>query len=151
MKRVWLSFAVLLAFFAASPASAKDEVHITADHFVVEEDSNLATFTGNVVAVQSTTTINADKIEVTYGAGGASDIKDLSASGHLVITMPTHKITGLNGRYDPSSRVMRVTGNVVAESASGRVTGTELTINFATNTSEFETKQGERVEATFNP
>jgi lipopolysaccharide export system protein LptA len=139
-----------LALSALAPV-AQEKVEITADRFVVEEGANLATFTGNVVVVQGTTTVNADKVEVRYGAGGASDIETLLAEGNLVIVTPTQHVTGQRGIYDPKTRVMVVSGDVVAESPTGRVTGSELRVDFEANTTEFATQDGGRVTGVFNP
>ena len=146
-----VALTVLMATAAPALAQTQEKVQVTADRFVVAEDSNLATFSGNVVVVQGTTTINADTVEVHYGAGGASDIDSMTAEGHLVIVTPTHRVTGQRGVYDPETRIMRVFGNVVAESASGRVTGAELTVNFRTNVTEFDNAGGGRVTGVFNP
>ncbi len=135
----------------ALPAQAAEKVHVTADRFVVEEGASLATFSGNVVVVQGTTTIDADRVEVHYGAGGASDIESLVAAGNLVIVTPDQHVTGERGVYDPKARVMLVTGNVVATSASGRVTGDQLRVDFNANTTEFVQQQGGRVTGVFNP
>lgn len=152
MRPFWLLVIVMLALaFAGAPSAAQEKVKITADRFVVEEGANLATFTGNVVVVQGTTTVNADRVEVHYGAGGASDIETLAASGHLVIVTPSQHVTGQRGIYDPNTRVMVVTGDVVAESATGRVTGSELRVDFKANTTEFTTETGGRVTGVFNP
>ncbi len=136
---------------AALPALAEDKVRVTADRFVVEEGASLATFSGNVVVVQGTTTIDANTVEVHYGAGGASDIESLIAAGNLVIVTPEQRVTGRRGVYDPKKKVMLVTGDVVATSASGRVTGEQLRVDFNANTTEFVQKDGGRVTGVFNP
>ncbi len=150
MKPAILLFVFAMLVGIALPALAADQVHITADRFVIEEGANLATFSGKVVVVQGTVTIKADTVEVHYGDGGAADIKSLVASGHLVITTPSQHVTGQRGTYDPASRVMLVTGNVVAETAAGRVTGSELRVDFKSNTTEFATENGGRVTGVFN-
>ena len=151
MKPVLGLVIALGLMLAALPALAAEKVHVTADRFVVEEGAKLATFSGNVVVVQGTTTINADRVEVHYGAGGASDIESLVAAGNVVIVTPDQHVTGERGVYDPKTRVMLVTGDVVATSASGRVTGEHLRVDFNANTTEFVQKDGGRVTGVFNP
>lgn len=142
---------VLAAFAPVASAMAEDEVEVTADRFVVMENQNQATFSGNVVIVQGTTTVRADTVDVHYGEGGASDIESFEAVGHLIITTPTQKVTGQRGTYDPKNRVMHVFGDVVSESDSGRVTGTALKVDFIANTTEFSNGDGTRVTGVFNP
>ncbi len=151
MKRIWTLIWSVVLILAALPALAEGEVHITADRFVIEENLNQATFSSNVVVIQGETTINADIVKVIYGAGGASDIKKLIATDHLVITTPTQHVTGQSGEYDPKTRIMVVTGNVVSENESGRVMGSKMRVNFAANTTEFDTGNGERVTGVFSP
>ena len=49
------------------PAGGGDEpIEITADRLVLEQNQQLATFTGNVDAVQGDTTLRTDKLRVFY-------------------------------------------------------------------------------------
>jgi len=155
MKKVVMALYIALAFclvmFSAGAVLAQDQVRITADTFVVEEDSTIATFTGNVVVTQTDLTVNANKVVVRYGEGGTSDIKTLEASGSLVITTPDQKVTGNKGIYDPKTRIMTVTGNVKVVSASGTVSGPSLEVDFNTRTTRFTGQGSGRVTGVFNP
>lgn len=151
MKRLLVVVALFTAAFAVAPTHAQDKVQITADRFVVEEDANRATFSGKVVVLQGSLTVNADTLVVHYGAGGASDIDTLEAIGNVVVDTPTQHVTGNRGDYDPETRVMVVSGNVVAESETGRVTGDRLKVDFKANTTAFDTGGGGRVTGVFNP
>jgi lipopolysaccharide export system protein LptA len=155
MKRVWLLVPILLTVLTALPAYAADDteqkVHITADHFLIEESSNLATFSGNVVVIQGDTTVHSNVVKVHYGAGGASDIETLEAVGNVVIDTPKQHVTGESATYDPKAKVMIVIGNVVSVSKTGRVTGSKLRVDFKANTTEFQTENGGRVKGVFNP
>ena len=142
--------ALIAAFFLAVPALA-EEVHITADRFVIEEDSTIATFSGDVVIVQGTLTVHADTVIVHYGEGGASDIESLEAVGSVVIDTPSQHVTGRRGDYDPDTRIMIVSGDVVVVNESGRVTGAKMRVDFNTNTTVFDTDGNGRVSGVFNP
>ena len=109
--------ALMLAF--ATPSGAQEQVAITADRFVVEENASVATFSGDVAIVQGSLNVTADTVVVHYGDGGASDIESLEAIDNVVVDTPGQHVTGNRGKYDPDARVMIVTGNVVAVSASG--------------------------------
>lgn len=151
MRLAHALFAAVIAVCATAVAAEEDKVEVTADRFVILEEQHLATFSGNVVVVQGTTTVRADTVDVHYGAGGSSDIESFDAKGNLVITTPTQKVTGEHGTYDPKTQVMQVFGNVVSESESGRVTGNALKVDFRANTTEFSTEDGSRVSGVFNP
>lgn len=153
MKKL-LNIVLLVCLLGISASLAQEigegQVEITGDTFVVAETQSTATFTGNVIIKQPGLTVWANKVVIAYGAGGASDIKTLSAFGNLRIKTPDQTVTGNNGVYDPKARVMRVTGDVVTTSSSGTVTGPELLVNFATNTTEFVRREGGRVTGVFN-
>ena len=150
MKIRIVLLALIAALFLGAPGFA-EEVRITSDRFVIEEDSTIATFSGDVVIVQGTLTVHADKVIVHYGDGGASDIDSLEAIGSVVIDTPSQHITGQRGDYDPDSRVMLVAGDVVVVNESGRVTGAKMRVDFNTNTTEFDTNGNGRVSGVFNP
>lgn len=149
--RLRRAFLALIGLLLLAVPAAAEEVHITADRFVVEEDSSIATFTGDVVIVQGEMTVDADKVIVHYGAGGASDIESLEAIGHVVIVTPSQHITGQRADYDPDTRIMVVSGNVVVVNESGRVTGDTMRVNLNTNITEFDTGSNGRVTGVFNP
>lgn len=148
-----LAVLVLLAGAAGAASAVKEggPVKVTADRFEIAEGENLATFSGNVVVVQGTLTVTANKLIVHYGDKGATDIKTLEAIGNVKIVTPEQEVTGDRGDYDPKSRVMKVRGNVRAKSATGTVTAPELLVNFATNTTQFTNTTGDRVTGVFNP
>jgi lipopolysaccharide export system protein LptA len=152
MKRLFQSLGLFCVLVLTSllPALAADSVNISGDSFIIAEENKTATFAGNVVIKQAGLTVWADTVVISYGAGGASDIQSLTAKGHVKIKTAEQTVTGDHGVYDPKARVMRVTGNVVTISASGTVTGPELLVNFATNTTEFVKREGGRVTGVFN-
>lgn len=147
----FLALTIPIVTANAVRAAEGGPVKVTADEFVISEGENLATFTGNVVVVQGTLTVRAQKLIVHYGAKGASDIETLEALGKVHIKTPEQDVTGDKGIYDPKTRVMRVVGNVRATSATGTVTAPELLVNFATNTTQFTNSTGSRVTGVFNP
>ncbi len=146
-------FATILAalMVAASSALAAEPVKVTADTFTIDQSSRDATFTGNVVITRGTLTIWADEVVVAYGGGGESDIDSLTASGHVRIKMPTQEATGDRATFDPDTQIVRLSDNVSVVSAQGRMSGPELTINLATNSTSFKGGKGGRVTGVFTP
>jgi len=143
--------ALLLALALVAGAAAAQEVRITADSFVVSEGEQRAVFSGNVVVEQPDLIVRANRVTVHYGEGGASDIERMEAEGALQIETPEQNVTGQRGVYTPADRIMRVTGNVVVVNEQGTVSGPELLVNLATNTSEFVATPQGRVTGVFNP
>jgi lipopolysaccharide export system protein LptA len=152
----------LLALLIASPAiaqdpvnvtaNASDPVNITADKFVMDEENNLATFTGGVVVKRRTLTVWAPKVVVDYGEGGPSDIKSFVASGGVRIKTTDQDVTGDRAIYDPRTEKLRVTGNVMVVNASSTVGSGDMIVDLKTDTTTFTGggKNG-RVTGVFTP
>lgn len=141
----------VLSLGLAMPALAQSgNVEVTADQFLVDENKSEASFVGNAVIKQPGITIKADKVVVSYGPGGASDLKEFIATGNVRLEQPDQTATADRGVYDPKTRIMRLTGNVVVSNATGTVRGPELVVNMATGLSEFSAQPGGRVTGVFS-
>lgn len=152
MKRVLLSLLVALAALA-SPVGAeeKDPVNITADKFVVDEASHVATFTGTVVVKRKKLTVWAPKVVVEYGEAGPSSIKSFVASGGVRIKTDDQDATGDYAIYDPGAETLRITGNVMVISASSTVGSGDLLLDLNANTTVFTAGKTGRVTGVFTP
>jgi lipopolysaccharide export system protein LptA len=158
MKR--LLAAIFAAIALAAPVAAQsplnltsgggDPVNITADKFVVDEENNNATFTGNVVVKRKTLTVWAPKVVVDYGDDGPSDIKSFIASGGVRIKTDEQDVTGDRAIYDPRTEKLRVTGNVMVVNASSTVGSGDMIVDLKTDTTTF-TGGGGRVTGVFTP
>lgn len=150
MSRSRLALALLFALLVPSLAQAQNKVEITSDLFVMDEASNEAVFTGNVVVKHPVVTVWAPKVIATLGAGGTSDIKTFDASGGNVrLLTKDQDATGEHAVYTPADQLLRLTGNVVVTNASGTVNASELVVNLDTNVSTFTSTGGGRVTGVF--
>jgi lipopolysaccharide export system protein LptA len=132
------------------PAFAQQQkVNITADQFTVDEKTKQAVFSGNVVVVHPSVTVNADKVEAVYGSAGASDIQSFVATGAVTLDTPDQKATGERAVFNPGDQLLRLTGNVKVTNASGTVDSQELVVNLATNVSTFTSSGSGRVTGVF--
>jgi lipopolysaccharide export system protein LptA len=149
MKRA-LSILLATSLLAAAPVAAQeqDPVKITADKFVIDDASRVATFTGKVVVIRNDLTVWAPKVVVDYGEGGPSSIKSFVASGGVRIKTGEQDATGDFAIYDPGAETLRITGNVMIVNASSTVGGPDMIINLKTNTTVFS---GGRVTGVFTP
>jgi lipopolysaccharide export system protein LptA len=132
---------------ATLPVAGK--VSISADHFVVEDESHKATFTGNVVVVQTTVTVHADQVVALYGKAGATSISTFQATGHVTLITKDQTGTGDLAVFDPKSHMLTLTGNVVVTSKAGRVQSSKLVVDLAKKQSVF-TSNGGRVTGVFS-
>lgn len=142
--------AVILAVaLLAAPALGASPVNVTADSFVVDQAASEATFTGNVVVVRSDLTVWADKVVVEYGAGGVEDVDNIIATGNVRLKTETQDATGDRATFDPSSQILRLTGNVTVVNSAGTLNGPELVINLVEQTTVFSSQGGGRVTGVF--
>ncbi|MFO1069313.1 MAG: lipopolysaccharide transport periplasmic protein LptA [Geminicoccaceae bacterium] len=174
------ALAALALLLAAGPAAAQglpggnssEPVDIVADSLVVEQEKQIATFTGNVEAVQGGMTLTSDLLRVFYAdskesaqgtaAAAASpaettSIKRIEAEGKVKIFNPTDTAEGDRGVYDVPAQTMQLTGNVVLTRAGNVIKGETLDMDLKTNVSTVRGsasasgKREQRVRALFAP
>jgi lipopolysaccharide export system protein LptA len=151
MMRLLLASLILLAALA-SPAGAADPVNITADKFVVDEATHVATFTGQVVVKRKKLTVWAPKVVVEYGEAGPTSIKSFVASGGVRIKTDDQDATGDYAIYDPGAETLKITGHVMVINASSTVGGPDLLLDLNANTTVFSGgAKGGRVTGVFTP
>jgi lipopolysaccharide export system protein LptA len=147
IKPFMLAAALLLL---AQPAFAQQPVQITSDLFTVDEKTQEAVFTGNVVVIHPTVKVWADKVVAIYGDAGPSDIESFVASGSVKLENDEQTATGDQAVFTPGDQLLRLTGNVVVINASGTIQAGELVVNLATNVSTFTSSgSGGRVTGVF--
>ena len=147
IKLLPLAAALLLL---AEPAFAQQPVQITSDLFTVDEKTQEAVFTGNVVVIHPTVKVWADKVVAVYGDTGPSDIKSFIASGSVKLENDEQTATGDQAVFTPGDQLLRLTGNVEVVNASGTIQAGELVVNMETNVSTFTSSgSGGRVTGVF--
>jgi lipopolysaccharide export system protein LptA len=154
---------------------SRQPIEITSDTLTVEQPKQLATFTGNVDAVQGDMKLRADRLLVHYarndgagkagggqsgggqaGGGGAdpanNSIRMIEAFGRVVITSPTESAQGKQGVYDVVAGTMQLTGDVVLTRGDNVIRGNRLDMDLNTGLSKVSGgKKSERVRALFTP
>lgn len=147
--------------FATDP---NEPIEIEADSLEVEDQSNQATFIGNVVAVQGQTRLRADRLKATYapsGQGERTKIRQIIATGRVhVLSKDDQSADGDWARYDVANREIVMGDKVVLRQGQNVIRGTKLFIDLnsglsrvsgGTNTS-LPTQSGNgRVKALFQP
>jgi lipopolysaccharide export system protein LptA len=153
---------------AAIPGQDSSEpIEIIADKLVVQQETQIATFTGNVVAVQGEMTLKSDLLRVFYaqeqGEPSTSaptedtSIRRVEAEGNVSLSNPTDTATGDRGVYDVPAQKVTLTGNVVLTSGDNVVKGASLDMDLATNVSTVHSdsasadRRQQRVRALFVP
>ncbi len=148
---------------------SRQPIEITSDTLTVEQPKQLATFTGNVDAVQGDMKLRADRLLVHYarnsgdgqaGGGGSqggadpanNSIRMIEAFGRVVITSPAESAQGSQGVYDVVAGTMQLTGNVILTRGENVIRGDRLDMDLNTGLSKVSGgKKSERVRALFAP
>ncbi|MDH3661518.1 MAG: lipopolysaccharide transport periplasmic protein LptA [Alphaproteobacteria bacterium] len=181
MRRVspWAAagFCVLIAF-GALPASGQSLDHdssqpieISADSLEVAQEEKIATFAGNVDAVQGDLVLSADKLMVHYegesrsvgiAAGSGNTIRRIDAEGHVIIASPEETAEGERGTYDVPAKLVTLEGQVVLTRGQNVIRGERLELDLVSGKSRIvgteasvaedeDEVPGERVKALFTP
>jgi lipopolysaccharide export system protein LptA len=148
MRTLLVGLALLIA--SAAAALAQSPVQVTADTFVVDQNTSEATFTGNVVVTRADLKVWADKVVALFD-GGMENIKLITATGNVRLKTRTQDATGQRATFAPDSQVLRLSGNVTVTSDSGTLNGPELVVDLANNITTFSAASGGRVTGVFSP
>ncbi len=173
MSIVWLlrltlliGFMLPIAAAAQLPLSKKqsdEPIEITADSLVVRQEQQLATFSGNVDAVQGEMVLRADILRVFYdqteGSNSDNSIRRIEASGSVFLSSPEETAEGDEGVYDVIAGTVTLTGSVVLTSDDNVVRGDRLEMDLNTGESSVVAavksteggEPGQRVRALFVP
>jgi lipopolysaccharide export system protein LptA len=167
--------ALLLALLAGGPLAAQSLRHdsslpieITADRLEVLQQQQLATFSGNVDAVQGDLVLSADQLRVYYdqadapagaGAGGGRSIRRIEAVGNVFVTSPRETAAGEFGTYEVATSLITLEGQVVLTQDDNVIRGQRLEVDLASGRSQVFAAvpsaqgggPGERVRAIFTP
>ena len=169
---------LMLSAMAAGPGFGQSLDHdqtqpieISADSLEVAQEEQVATFAGNVDAVQGDLVLSADSLMVHYEGRGdtvglAADtggtINRIEASGDVILSSPEETAEGDVGVYDVPARLITLNGNVVLTRGENVIRGEQLELDLATGKSRMigttasanadETgKTDDRVKALFTP
>lgn len=163
----WWWLPVLLVLVAAT-ASAQEggltthdsslPIEVTADRLTVEQNNRVATFAGNVEAVQGELVLRADEVRVSYvfgeeQANPAQVIRRIEAEGNVVITTPQETAKAQRAVYDVAAGTIRLEGEVVLVRGENVVEGARLDIDLGAGRAVMVAgaESGARVRATFVP
>jgi lipopolysaccharide export system protein LptA len=141
--------AAALALASLSTAAAQGLRHdsslpieITADELEVKQQEQLATFTGNVDAVQGELVLSADRLRVYYygedeeaPAGASSSIRRIEADGNVFVSSPQETAQGAAGVYDVAGNQLSLEGSVVLTQDDNVIRGDRLEVDLVSGRS----------------
>jgi len=158
-----LALGLATSAFAQSKISTKHDaslpIEISADALEVQQEQNLATFSGNVQAEQGAIRLRADMLMVHYRPqqGDASvqgAISRIDAKGQVFFSSPGQTAQGDSGVYDVDNKLITMLGNVVLTRDKNVIRGNRLVLNLTTGKSKVDGvggAAGGRVRGLFVP
>ncbi|MCB1832976.1 MAG: lipopolysaccharide transport periplasmic protein LptA [Geminicoccaceae bacterium] len=165
-------FSILLLAMAAwlagsAPLCAQDAIagydtslpiEIEADQLTVEQNSETATFSGNVIVVQGDMTLRSAKLLVIYALDGdnASDqpIRRIEVDGGVVMASERETAKGERGVYDVVAGTLELFGDVTLTRDDNVIKGDVLSIDLDTSVATMKADPASgrgRVKALFLP
>jgi lipopolysaccharide export system protein LptA len=156
MKRT--SVVLLTLALAALPGAALGQlapstsgpIDVSADQLGVQNKQCLASYKGSVEALQGTSRLRANSLDVYAKPGGAQtastggvstkcgDIERLVADGSVYYATPQEVVRGDHAVYLADSKTITVTGDVVISQGKNVVVGNRLVINTDTGEATME-------------
>lgn len=156
--------------FGSIGGNSKDPIKIDADRLDVFDKESRAVYSGNVVAVQTDTTVRCGTMIIFYtgrsqpGAKGAapaaqpaaagqgdSSIKRIECTGPVTVVSKTQTATGNHAIFNRENNTVIMTGNVALADGPNITRGEKLVYNTETGVANVETKPGSRVQGFFVP
>jgi lipopolysaccharide export system protein LptC len=142
------------------PAQHDAPVKITSASLEMRDKDHLATFTGDVVAVQEDSTLKCDTLVVDYEDGMAGptasgepgkQIRHLDGKGHVILTRMDQVAIGNSVSFDAKANTATLIGNVSVTEGQNVVRGDKLVVDLTTGHARvdmLDNTQG-RVQSTF--
>ncbi len=174
-------FVVIIALFMAAPAAAQlttpeasdEPVHVVADRLEIDNNIQVAVFTGTVKASQGDVKIDCDTLKVYYDQGEGADggkpnaadraasdagimdtggkVRKVEAMGHVKITQKDRVAVGSKATYWAGARKMLLEGKATVWQGKNQLSGAKITVFLDQNRSVVHGQPGKRVSMTIAP
>ena len=132
-------------------SKSKDPIDITSDKLDFDQKKHLATFTGNVVARQAETSLEADTLKVVFAESDQS-LQEIIATGkEVVIKLQGKKALCRKMHYYAGERKIVLTGNPSLDDGKNVISGEEITFFLDEERSVVKSGQQKRVKTTIFP
>lgn len=103
-------------------------VEVTAESLEVNQDTNQAIFTGNVLIIQGDLRVTAPRVEVLYQDGGG-DISQLLATGGVTLVSATEAAEAQEADYNLAAGTLTLTTDVVVTQGPSVISADKMVMN----------------------
>ncbi len=135
------------AFFGKS----KDPVDITSDKLDFDQKKRVAIFTGNVVAQQAETSLEADTLKVIFAEPDQTLSEIIATGKEVVIKLQGKKALCRKMHYYAGARKIVLTGSPSLDDGKNVISGEEITFFIDEERSVVKSGQQKRVKTTIFP
>lgn len=116
-------------------------VEIVSDSLSLDQTTGAAVFDGNVLVVQDSLRMSADRIEVRYileNGVTTGEIDTMTASGNVLLVNGDESAKGANAVYTVAQDIIVMTGDVLLNQGRSALSGQKLVLNLANSTGVME-------------
>ncbi|AIL65155.1 lipopolysaccharide transport periplasmic protein LptA [Rickettsiales bacterium Ac37b] len=138
MKFGLLLILILLNVATAAEMKSNEAIEILSDTLVLDQEKKLATFVGNVKAIQGDLNLAADKM-IAYYINTKDNkwvISKISAIGNVTIIDNNQKARGDTGEYNAIKETLELYGSVILTKDDNVLKGNKLVYNIQTGYSK---------------
>lgn len=119
--------------FGGGNHNSRAPVEVAADSLQVDQESGHAVLEGNVLIIQDTLRLTAQKVEIDYTQDeGNRQVHRLLADGDVLIVAGTDAAEGQTAVYELGSGQIIMTGNVLLTQGQDALSGQRLVVNLNT-------------------
>lgn len=116
-------------------------VEIVSDTLSMDQNTGRAVFEGNVLVVQDTLRLSADRIEVAYlleDGAMTGDIDTMTATGNVLLVNGEETAKGAQAIYTVQQEMIVLTGDVLLNQGRSALAGQKLVVNLDTGNGVME-------------
>lgn len=118
--------------FGGVSYDGRQPVEVTADGLTIDQTTGEAVFTGNVIVIQGDLRMAAGAVRIVYSTDGAQDVREVIATGGVLVTRGTDAAEGGSARFDVASALLTLTGDVLVTQGPTAIAGDSMVVNMRT-------------------
>ncbi len=112
-------------------------VEVSADSLSVDQDTNSAVFSGNVVIGQGDMRLGAQRVQVVYNED-QTRIRRLEATGGVTLVSGPDAAEAARADYDIDSGLVVMSGDVLLTQGGNALTSQKMTVNLKTGSAQMQ-------------
>jgi lipopolysaccharide export system protein LptA len=119
--------------FGGVPYDSSQPVEVTSDSLTIDQTTGEALFSGNVIVVQGDLRMSAPEMRVFYSeVEGRRSVDEVLAVGGVLMTRGADAAEGRQARYDVTTTILTMTGDVLVTQGPTVVAGDRMVVNMET-------------------